>query len=212
LKGIYAVESSGNTLTNTLITNLGSPFQANGSIGNTSFGATAASGAFVDGALATLGTKADASWSGTGSGSEIAIEKGIYGALTGGINVSGNVNLQVGNTNVSTSNPVPEVSALTVVTTTTDFGPTNVGTTSTTLVPSTTGARARWLVQLVAATNGATATCRADGGTAVSLGAGWTLSAQFAGIGWTAPGAGQGAVNCVCSAASSCTFSGEYVQ
>ena len=50
---------------------------------------TAVAGAFVDGALATEGTKADAAYTGTGSATEIAIEKGIYAALVAGIPVTG---------------------------------------------------------------------------------------------------------------------------
>lgn len=42
-----------------ILTALGSPFQAGGSIGNTTFAATAISGGFVDGAIATIGAKAD---------------------------------------------------------------------------------------------------------------------------------------------------------
>lgn len=70
----------------TLITALGSPFQAGGSIGNTSFGATVASSGFSSGALSvgagtdgwnvTQGAKADSACStDTGTCSEIALFK-----------------------------------------------------------------------------------------------------------------------------------------
>ena len=42
---------------------------------------TAASGAFVDGAIATIGFQADTAWGGSGAGSEIGILKALYGAL-----------------------------------------------------------------------------------------------------------------------------------
>jgi hypothetical protein len=58
---------------------------------------TAVSGAFVDGSISTIGTKGDAAWSGTGSASEIAINKAIYTALVSpipaGTNTIGVVNL-----------------------------------------------------------------------------------------------------------------------
>ena len=41
-------------------------------------------GALVDGAIATMGTEADTAWSGSGSGTEIAILKKIAGASGGG--------------------------------------------------------------------------------------------------------------------------------
>jgi hypothetical protein len=45
---------------------------------------TAVSGAFVDGAMVTMGTEADASWSGSGSGTLVSLLKGIYGKIAGG--------------------------------------------------------------------------------------------------------------------------------
>jgi hypothetical protein len=64
-----------------------------------------ASGAFVDGAIATIGTLADAAWSGSGNSSVIAALKAVYnkvagtltatlsGALPAGPNTIGNVNI-----------------------------------------------------------------------------------------------------------------------
>lgn len=51
---------------------------------------TGAAGAFVDGAIATIGTKADSAYSGSGSASEIAALKGIYAAATGAIPAGSN--------------------------------------------------------------------------------------------------------------------------
>src|ERR1039458_9655571 len=45
----------------------------------------ASSGAFVDGALATLGTEAETAWNGTGSGTLIAIERYIAASVNSGI-------------------------------------------------------------------------------------------------------------------------------
>jgi hypothetical protein len=45
---------------------------------------TAVAGAYADGSIVTLGTEADAAWSGTGSGTDTAILKAVYNAaLTG---------------------------------------------------------------------------------------------------------------------------------
>ena len=49
---------------------------------------TAATGSYADGALVTEGSKADAAYAGSGSASEIAIEKGIYALLGGTQTVS----------------------------------------------------------------------------------------------------------------------------
>jgi hypothetical protein len=68
---------------------------------------TAVSGAFVDGSISTIGTKGDAAWSGTGSASEIAINKAIYTALVSpipaGTNTIGNVGI-TGTPSISVSN------------------------------------------------------------------------------------------------------------
>lgn len=68
--GIYCIDSSGYAQ----ICSFGGGSGGGGAV-------TAASGSYVDGALVSLGTKADAAWSGTGPASEIAIEKAIFGAL-----------------------------------------------------------------------------------------------------------------------------------
>ena len=64
-----------------------------GSIGGAGTGTgsavTAASGAFVDGAIATLGAQADAAWSGTGSATGISVLKAISGKLAGSLSVTG---------------------------------------------------------------------------------------------------------------------------
>jgi hypothetical protein len=67
---------------------------------------TAAAGSYADGAIVTLGLKADTAWSGSGAGSAISIEKAIYGALIAalpaGTNNIGTVNtLPTGNTPVA---------------------------------------------------------------------------------------------------------------
>jgi hypothetical protein len=49
---------------------------------------TAASGAYADGALVTLGTKADTAYAGSGSATQIAIGKGIYNILSSGIPIN----------------------------------------------------------------------------------------------------------------------------
>jgi hypothetical protein len=54
---------------------------------------TAIAGAFADGALATMGTQADAVWSGTGPGSEIALLKAIWVQLSTAKTVNGTVNV-----------------------------------------------------------------------------------------------------------------------
>jgi hypothetical protein len=54
---------------------------------------TAIAGAFADGALATMGTQADAVWSGTGPGSEIALLKAIWVQLSTAQTVNGTVNV-----------------------------------------------------------------------------------------------------------------------
>lgn len=52
---------------------------------------TGASGAFVDGAIATLGTEGDAAWSGSGNGTVIALLKKLEALLAATLVISGNV-------------------------------------------------------------------------------------------------------------------------
>ena len=73
--GIFCVNSAGNDV----VCQFGS--------GSSGGPATAVAGAFVDGALVTLGTTSDAAWTGTGTATEIAIEKAIFGELSGTLTV-----------------------------------------------------------------------------------------------------------------------------
>ena len=66
------------------VTQSGAPWRVN-----------ASSGDFADGAINTVGTQADAAWSGSGSGTVVAILKKIVAVLTGTLTVSGTVTAQI---------------------------------------------------------------------------------------------------------------------
>jgi hypothetical protein len=59
-------------------------------------GTSAASGAFVDGSISTIGTQADAAWSGSGSSTLVAALKAIYAKVAATLTVSGTVVLGTG--------------------------------------------------------------------------------------------------------------------
>ena len=91
--GMYCVNAQGNDV----VCNFG-----NNSGGNSGGGGpvTAVVGAFVDGAIVSLGSLGDSAWSGTGNGSLIAINKAADLALQ---NI--NAAVRVNDTNSSASNP-----------------------------------------------------------------------------------------------------------
>jgi hypothetical protein len=70
-------------------------------------------GALVDGASVTQGTKGDTAYTGTGSASEIAIEKGIYNALVAPLPAGTNAIGSVSVSNFPTTQPVSGTVAIT---------------------------------------------------------------------------------------------------
>ena len=77
---------------------------------------TAASGAYavgslVDGAVATIGAKADTAWGGSGSASEISLLKAIYGAFATSLPAGTNAIGSIGNTGFGINGTLPAFAA-----------------------------------------------------------------------------------------------------